>query len=336
MEITDNAMATILICSHLGLSNNDLKPYSLGEWNMLVDTLLTTEYKDPSVLLGNDAASVINELKYSEAQELRLNGLLSRGGSIAISLDTLSRKGIYVVTRGDKQYPILLRKRLVKKTPPILFYAGNLELANKMGIAVVGSRDIDAEGKEYTKELVKKAVSERLIIFSGGARGIDSVSEATAIACGGAVVSFVVDALTDKIKKREVIASIQNKQMLLITDVNPDVGFTVAGAMNRNKYIYASSCGAFVIASDYNKGGTWSGAAENIRYGWVKMFVWEHSGYVGNEELIGRGGIGIKDLSGVNLLEMMKKKVEHIHQEDVFSTQVSEAVVSEDDNGSKE
>jgi len=307
MEFTDNAMATILICSHLGLSNNDLKPYSLDEWNMLVDALLKTEYKDPSALLGLESANVINLLKYSEVQELRLNGLLSRGGSIAFSLDALSRKGIYVVTRGDRQYPVLLRKRLVKKTPAILFYAGNLELANKVGIAVVGSRNIDAEGEEYTKELVKKATLEKLVIFSGGARGIDSISEATAIACGGAVVSFVTDALTDKIKKREVIESIQNMQMLLITDVSPDEGFTVARAMNRNKYLYASSCGAFVIASDYNKGGTWSGAVENIRNGWVKMFVWENRGYVGNGELIRRGGIEIGDLSGVNLLEMMKK-----------------------------
>jgi len=307
MELTDNAMATILICSHLGLSNNDLKPYSLDEWNVLVDALLKTKYRDPSALLGNDSASVINALKYSEVQEIRLRGLLSRGGSIAFSLDTLSRKGIYAVTRGDKQYPILLRKRLVKKTPPILFYAGDLELASKVGIAVAGSRNIDAEGEEYTKELVKKAVSERLIIFSGGERGIDSISEATAIACGGAVVSFVADALTDKIKKREVIEGIQNKQMLLITDVSPDEGFMVERAMNRSKYIYASSCGAFVIASDYNKGGTWSGAVENIRNGWVKMFVWEHGGYAGNGELIRCGGIEIGDLIGVKLLEMIKK-----------------------------
>jgi len=308
MEFTDNAMATILICSHLGLNNNDLKPYTLGEWNMLVDTLLTTKYKDPSALLGKDVGNVMHLLKYTEAQELRLNGLLSRGASIAFSLDQLSRKGIYVITRGDKQYPILLRKRLIKKTPPILFYAGNLELASKVGIAVVGSRNIDGEGEEYAKKLVQKAVSEKLIIFSGGARGIDSISESTAIACGGAVVSFVADALTMKIKNREVIASIQNNQMLLITDSNPDVEFTVARAMNRNKYIYASSYGAFVIASDYNKGGTWTGAMENIKNNWVKTFVWNHSDYAGNGEMISRGGIAIGDLSGENLLEMMKKK----------------------------
>jgi len=38
---------------------------------------------------------------------------------------------------------------------------------------------------------------------------------------------------------------------------------------------------------------------ENIRNGWMKMFVWEHGGYVGNGELIGLG-----DLKEEDLLEM--------------------------------
>ena len=43
--------------------------------------------------------------------------------------------------------------------------------------------------------------------------------------------------------------------------------------MERNKYVYALSDFVVVISSDYNKGGTWAGATENIKYGWVPMFV---------------------------------------------------------------
>lgn len=53
-----------------------------------------------------------------------------------------------------------------------------------------------------------------------------------------------------------------NRRLLLITDMKPDTGFSAARAMNRNKFIYASAYGTFVVASDYNKGGTWAGAVE--------------------------------------------------------------------------
>lgn len=328
MEFTDNAMATILLCSHLGLRDQELTPYTLKEWNILVDKLLYTEYKDPSALLGQDVDQIINTLHYTKDQEVRLKKLLSRGGSVALTLDELSRKGIYVVTRGDKSYPLLLRKRLMKKTPPILFYVGDLSLINKVGIAIVGSRNIDNECEEYTKKLVKKAVSEKLIIFSGGARGIDNISETTALESGSAVVSFVADALTTKIKKIELIPYIQRGKMLLISDVNPDVGFTAARAMNRNKYIYTSSCGAFVIASDYNKGGTWTGATENLTNNWVKTLVWDQKRFRGNVELIYRGAKPIDNLDNESILELIAKK-ETFYQEDLFSYQNKQSLISE-------
>ena len=114
MTFTDNDMATILIYSHLGLKSEDLKPYTLKEWNTLVDGLRNTEYKSPSSLLGQNVEQVMTDLRYTQTQKLRLKQLLSRGGSIALALDELSRKGIYLVTRADKNYPILLRKRLQK------------------------------------------------------------------------------------------------------------------------------------------------------------------------------------------------------------------------------
>ena len=73
-----------------------------------------------------------------------------------------------------------------------------------------------------------------------------------------------------------------------MTDQKPDAGFSAARAMNRNKYIYASAMGTFVIESDFNKGGTWSGATEAIKKGWGKVFVWDVD-ILGNKKLIEAG-----------------------------------------------
>ena len=89
-----------------------------------------------------------------------------------------------------------------------------------------------------------------------------------------------------KIKKPNIIKALLNGQMLLFSDTKPEIGFTVAKAMNRNKLIYAASFGTFVIASDYNKGGTWAGATEALRNSLCKVFVWNNLKYVGNQKLI--------------------------------------------------
>ena len=202
-----------------------------------------------------------------------------------------------------------------RKTPQVLFYSGDIELAKKMGIAVVGSRNVDKAGIDFTKKLVAKATVEKLIIYSGGARGVDSISENTAIENNGGVVSFIADSLSTKIKKKDVVTNLINKRLLLISDVKPDMGFSVARAMNRNKYIYISAyCGAFVVSSDYNKGGTWAGAIENLRHNWTKTFVWNHKEYMGNSGLIEKGGIPY-EISEKKISDLMKSTGNTISRE---------------------
>ena len=98
-----------------------------------------------------------------------------------------------------------------------------------------------------------------------------------------------------------------NRRLLLITDMKPDTGFLAARAMNRNKFIYASAYGTFVVSSDYNKGGTWTGAVEAIRNGWGKTLIWDRSEYKGNKKLIEKGGIPY-ELSEEKLYDIVTKK----------------------------
>ncbi len=330
MGYSDDVMVTILLCSYIGIkADDDLKPFSLSEWNTLLDKL---EYNnmEPGQILGNAGNEILDKIGLSQEEKKRIQVLLNRGARAALELDDFSRKGIYIVTRGEKEYPVLLRKRLKKKTPPVLYYAGDLELTKNLGIAVVGSRNIDSEGIAFTEKLVKKACMERLIVYSGGAKGVDTVSEKTALENGGAVVSFLADSLSSKIKKKEVISAIQQNKLLLISDVKPDVGFSASRAMNRNKYIYTASYGAFVIAADYNKGGTWTGAIENIRNSWVKTFVWNNKKYNGNLELMGKGAIGY-ELNNEKLYNLIMKKDVSYVQEDLFkpSSLVKEEIKNE-------
>ena len=49
-------------------------------------------------------------------------------------------------------------------------------------------------------------------------------------------------------------------RLVFISPYDPAAGFSVRHAMQRNKIIYALADAALVVASDFEKGGTWAGA----------------------------------------------------------------------------
>ena len=201
MKYSDNAMCALLLCSYLGIRKDDaLKPLSIGEWASFLDRVIEKNL-EPKVVFDREF-NWGEELSYSEDQVKRIRDLIDRGASMSFELDDYDRKGIHVVTLFDSDYPPLLKRTLNKKTSPVLYYAGDITLAQKIGIGVVGSRDIDAVGMDFAQKLVEKATRERLVIYSGGARGVDTMAETIAIANGGVAVAFLADSLTSRIKKR--------------------------------------------------------------------------------------------------------------------------------------
>ncbi len=314
---SDNAYVTILLCNHL-LKDEVAKPFSIVEWSNLATNIINSKIKEPAGLMQLSKQEIQDNLLISEEKAERIAILLSRGAKLAFTLEELSRKGIGLITKSDQEYPKRLKALLKKNAPPLLYYCGDISLINNNGIAVVGSRNIDEKGVKFAYDLAKKAVGENLAIFSGGAKGIDTTSEQSAIVNGGKVVSILADSLSQRIKKKEIREKIVNKQLLLISANNPDAPFSAGGAMNRNKYIYCLSSAAFVVASDFNKGGTWAGATENIKNSWVKTFIWNNKSYDGNVKLIEKGGIPLVDFAEKNLSDIINEKVPSNEQMDLF------------------
>ena len=203
---------------------------------------------------------------------------------------------IYTVTQTDIAYPKRLLNVLGEKAPPLIYYCGNSKLANMDNVAIVGSRIIDEQAEKYTMALAKKAVGEGYAICSGGAKGTDRTAEKTALEAGGFCISFLADSITKKLSQTEIQQAVLSGKMLLLSAVSPNAPFHTGNAMARNRYIYAMSQCAFVIASDYNKGGTWAGASQNIKSHLSNTYVWDNSKYSGNKQLIAKGGIGIDNL----------------------------------------
>lgn len=313
MNFTDNEMCTILLSSYIGMDENtETRPLSLGEWHKFVDVLIKNKL-EPSIAYSKEI-SILKEFGYDDFFLERIKKLVGRGASVAFELEEYEKKGIHALTFLDKKYPIMLRRQLKQKMPPVIFYSGDISLVNNLGIGVVGSRNVTANGIEFTSQLVRKAVEERLVIFSGGAKGVDITSQTVALNYGGAVVAYIADSLVSRIKKREISKNIEDGKLLLISDLKPDVGFSAGRAMNRNKYIYASALGTFVVESDAHKGGTWAGATEAMKNNWGKVLVWNND-MEGNRKLIEQGGIAY-EWNDEKLLDVISKQQESLGEEE--------------------
>lgn len=285
-ELTEIAKATILLCSSVGLNNLPYNPLTSVQWHELGSKIVNSVYKTPDKLLGEPVEALVKNLMLPEEQAERVHGLLSRGYSLAFALQELEERGIGLVTKSDEAYPVRLRQVLEQRlVPPVLYYCGDLSLANRKGIAIVGSRNVDTAGIACTSELAKAAAQQQLAVFSGGARGVDSISRESALAAGGEVVEFVADSMLKKLGTKEYRQAIKARRLLVLSAVKPTASFNVGNAMNRNKYVYALSQRAFVIASEKKKGGTWAGATESLSKKYVPVSVWKHEAYSGNSEL---------------------------------------------------
>lgn len=78
--------------------------------------------------------------------------------------------------------------------------------------------------------------------------------------------------------------------------------------MMRNRYIYAQSVGTVIIRSDFNKGGTWTGANDNLKNNWCTTLCWDHP-YPGNQALIENGAIPIDENWDGGLPDEMSKEM---------------------------
>ncbi len=281
-----------MMCSHLSEDTHS-RPYEPAEWSKLAEKLLKAGIQpcDLTDLSDNDFLN----LGIGNEEAERIRRLLERGGSLAFELEKYKSMGISVVTRADAGYPKMLKSKLGKSCPPLFYYAGNLKLAARTAAGFVGSRSADKNDQKFTEHMVDAVNRCGYIVVSGGAKGIDTIAGEASLYNGSAYIAYLSDSMVRRIRNKGVINAVRNGNLLLLSAFNPDAGFSVGNAMGRNRYIYAQSAGTVVVRSEYQKGGTWSGAFQSLKYKISPVFCWDNPSYKGNQELIKLGAVPITE-----------------------------------------
>ena len=305
MIMNDRSMAIAILCSHLCVSDGII-PLEPKEYSTFA-SILGAKGMNPEDLLSISRQDLIQKLELNEEQADRILRLLDRSGSLSFEISKYESMGITLLTRADSAYPPNLKKKLKNACPPLFYTVGDLTLLDRNAIGYVGSRSIGDGDILFARDAVRKTVANGYSVVSGGAKGTDSIAEEEALLAGGTAIAFLSDSLLRKLRNSKTIQAVQEGKLVLLSVAKPDAGFNTGIAMMRNKYIYAQSEATVVIKADYNKGGTWSGAVENLNHRWALPLCWNHVSYPGNKALIEKGAIPIGEEWDGSLESIIKK-----------------------------
>lgn len=94
-----------------------------------------------------------------------------------------------VVSLGEPGYPLLLP--LISDPPKQLYYIGDLSLASRRCVAVVGSRKTTEYGRWAAFTLAQRLTDHGIVVVSGLASGIDAFSHAGALKAQGKTIAVL-------------------------------------------------------------------------------------------------------------------------------------------------
>jgi DNA processing protein len=315
-KLNSDSLAILLLGTNLAIpykAEHAPKPLTPKEWEDLSLHLRGAGLR-PQFFLEKSSAEWRQQLDLSAQEIERIEQLLSNSGLLSIELERLSNSGIWVTTRAEEHYPTRWKKLLGQKSPIVVYGAGDPSMLRprEEGVAIVGSRNTDEAGANFATQLGTRCAQEGLIVVSGGARGVDQLAQSSALYAGGKVVSILSEGLEPNMKKKDLRNGVLSGNLLVLSAVHPRTRFTAYNAMARNKYVYTFAHYGVVVASDADKGGTWSGAVENLENGWVPTLV--RKGAVmpkGNTRLLELGASPIMEnfgeITDISLRDLLRK-----------------------------
>jgi DNA processing protein len=174
--------------------------------------------------------------------------------NLAQEMEKLERQGVTVLIRTSADYPDLLRD--IPNAPPVLYLKGSLHDADRWAVALVGTRQVSAYGRQMTREITRGLVQQGITIVSGLARGIDAIAHETAVETGGRTIAVLGSGL-DCIypaENRTLAARIADGHGAVVSEYALGVQPEAKNFPPRNRIISGLSLGTVVIEAAERSG----------------------------------------------------------------------------------
>lgn len=174
---------------------------------------------------------------------------------IDAEIDAAQSSGAAILTIDDERYPKLLRA--VTDAPPVLYVRGTLNEADAYAIAIVGTRDCSAYGRDQAGRLSAGLAQAGLCIVSGGARGIDTEAHHGALRGGGRTLVVMGCGLQSTYPpENEALFEriVQENRGVLVSEFSMGTKPSRENFPRRNRIISGLSLGTLVVEADERSG----------------------------------------------------------------------------------
>jgi DNA processing protein len=149
-----------------------------------------------------------------------------------------------------------------------IWCAGDIALLRRPGsVAIVGTRDVSADGAARARRLARELAARQIVVVSGLAKGVDTEALTAAIEAGGSVIGVIGTALDqaypiENASLQELIAL----EHLIVSQFQPGSRTFPGHFPERNRLMAAMSDATAIIEAG-DTSGTLHQAAECVRLG---------------------------------------------------------------------
>jgi DNA processing protein len=180
--------------------------------------------------------------------------------AIERDLEWQAKPGNRILTCQDPDYPALLRE--IPDPPPLLYLHGNIEVLREPQLAMVGSRNPTAAGRQTAIDFARHLSAAGLVITSGLALGIDTAAHQGALDAGAPTITVMGTGL-DRVypaRNRDLAREIAGNGVL-VSEFPPGTPPRAENFPRRNRIISGLSLGTLVVEA-----ATRSGSLITARY----------------------------------------------------------------------
>lgn len=169
--------------------------------------------------------------------------------------DQLALHEVTMLLRDSKAYPTRLARLPGNIAPPVVFTKGDTSILERKGVGFCGARSASWTICEMVEKSAAVLGERGFNVIGGYAFGIDVAAHLGALTSGGVTTFILATGILHfslKTVLRDVVA---RSEFLVISEFSPQLGWSVANAMQRNWTI----CGladVIVIADPGTSGGT--------------------------------------------------------------------------------
>jgi DNA processing protein len=151
--------------------------YAPGVGSVLFERILSVNIKPEQLfnnpaddVLGKDVKLPVKTLSYFKSPDW---------ARVEKDLAWAGKSGCQIISLADLRYPSLLKE--IPVPPPLLFVRGNPDVLSMPQLAIVGSRNPSAGGRQIAQDYARQLAQTGLTITSGLALGIDAASHGGAL-----------------------------------------------------------------------------------------------------------------------------------------------------------